>query len=369
MLKSWLLFLISICLPVFALNEVQLLSEKDLDAASVIAIGEFKPATDIKKVMGQFRYAAQLRETLLLGLRSAGFTTTDGVDSTRPPDLILEGAFTELDNKGAVTSVGITLSVKSYATKKDILLISNTQSSFGGDFKDQIRSLTDEQGLAIVKYFKERKNAKGAAASQQSSPSFTCKELTSSKMVFCALYAPQIRATANIISVEIQKWTGKRKVPMSKIPYSVDTAFQRIYSQRSSDAPMESLPEPIRSLLKSESIDYCLLLYDFKDRVPGGMKEKTGAPVSVLVPAPGTPGMMMIPGGGGDRLGAANQFTSIYCRLSIFNIDANKSLVSDVLWADKEDCGDEVVQCLVGMIKKSLSEYDEKKKKKVPCWK
>ncbi|MBN1576781.1 MAG: hypothetical protein JW913_09530 [Chitinispirillaceae bacterium] len=58
---------------------------------SVIAIGDFKPAADVKIVTDQSRYIRQLRETLLDGLISAGYTTTDGIDSTRLPDLVLEG--------------------------------------------------------------------------------------------------------------------------------------------------------------------------------------------------------------------------------------------------------------------------------------
>ncbi|MBN1306388.1 MAG: hypothetical protein JXA18_00625 [Chitinispirillaceae bacterium] len=188
-------------------------------------------------------------------------------------------------------------------------------------------------------------------------------------MVFCVLYAQEIRATANIVSVELQKWASKRKVPLSKINYSIDTAFQRMYSQRTGDGPMESLPEEIRSRLKAESIDYCLLLYDFSDRAPGGSKKRMEVTITPGVPSP--TGGVLVPGRFHvvEKLGAANKFNSIYCRLALFEVAENRPIVSDALWADKEECGDEVVQCLVNMIKKSFSEYDPKKRRKVPCWK
>ena len=355
-----------ICLQVSALDIVDLVSEKDLDAAGVIAIGEIKPAPEAKKVYDQGRYIAQLRETLLLGLRSAGYTTTDGIDKTKPPDLLLEGAFSEVDNKGVATGVGLALSFTSYATGSVVLRIANKQSSFDGEFNDQIRNLVDEQGNAIVQYFRERK-AEKRSSSPPAAAGFTCDQLAKGGVVFITLYSQQIRATAGIINVELQKWIAKSKVPMRKMNYTIDTVFQRLYGQRTDDVALEVLPEEILSKLKSEpKAGYCLLLYDFRDQVPGGSKERS---MTVMTPVPTSHGMMMVVGARSEKLGRANRFNSIYCRITLFSVAENRPVLSDVLWADKEECGDEVVRCLVKMVKERLASFNEKKKRNVPCWK
>lgn len=366
-MKHLFLLLVALYAPVVALDEVRLSSEKDLRAATTIAVGEFSLAADLHKVTNQFRFIRQIRDVLIPGIRSAGFLTTDGVDSARPPDLVLEGKFIEFDNKGAATVVSMEMTLKSYRTGAEVLYIKNKQSSFAGDFVDQMRNLTDEQGNAVVQYFRQWKKEHTSSITPKTA-AFSCKDLASSKLVFCALYSPSIRTTANIISVELQKWIQKSKVPMSKINYSIDTTFQRLYAQAPENTSYEALPEEIRTRLQSEGVGYCLLMYDFKDRAPGGTKVRKGAVMTTTIMAPS--GGVMVTGtfGQRDKLGSANNFNSIYCRLNLISVASNTSLVSDALWADKEECDDEVVECLVDMIKMSLSEFDAKRNKKVQCW-
>ncbi len=104
-------------------------------------------------------------------------------------------------------------------------------------------------------------------------------------------------------------------------------------------------------------------MYDFRDRAPGG--ERTDKKISLRV---SYNNIAFGPSSRGDRLGKANQFNSIYCRFSLIAVKENRALVTDDFWADKEECDDEVVQCIVERVKDALSETDGKSGKLKRCW-
>ncbi|MBN1757357.1 MAG: hypothetical protein JW863_03510 [Chitinispirillaceae bacterium] len=368
MLPGILLLSVFMNIPVHALDEVSLLAEDELNKSTVMAIDTFTPAEKSEKVHDQSRYLDQLRETLLYALKSMGYYTTDGIDSSSPPDLVLKVAFTEIDNKGASMNITLSLTVNSYKTGKPVLRIKNRQSAYASDLKDEMKNLTDEQGLEIIRYFRERKKKK--TTEKPSTVGLTCDKLAHSKMAFCVLHTPEIRVTANIIGVELQKWSQKKKIPLTKIDYGIDTAFQRIYAEQTEDVTYDALPAEIQSSLAKGNVDYCLLLYNFKDGTPGGRKKRKAVSVGV-VPAPLSGGVgfgVIIGGSGNDQLGKANQFNNIYCRFSFIDVGENRALLHDDFWADREECDDEVVQCIVDRTKEALSEGGGGKGKKKRCW-
>jgi hypothetical protein len=177
------------------------------------------------------------------------------------------------------------------------------------------------------------------------------------------LYSKETRVAANIINVELQKLFDKKKVDVHKIKYSIDTIFQRIDQQKNEDKRYTEIPEEVLEKLKSSSVDYLLLLYDFRNRVPGGKTEPKQYHVVMNSNGIAT----SVPGD--DGMGEANQFNSIYCKLDFYDLKMNKSILQNDIWADEEECDDEVIDCVIEKVINTVSEYNYKKQKNIPCWK
>jgi hypothetical protein len=330
-------------------------------SARSINVEPFKPALSTSKPISQQNYILQIQENITLGMKSCGFMVNKEYG-----DLRISGTITRIDNKGIQMSMGIDVSIFTKDSVKVADIVDNV-SSFNGDYKDQIRQMSDELSGRFIKVVKEnRKNASSVNLNDNKGPEperLACDLVKGKKISFCTLYYPQIKGTATIINAEIQKRTSENKFIGYKIAYGIDTVLQRFYREQTNE-DIEKIPDDLLAKIKESKTDYVLLLYNFADRTPGAMKAERGGKKVNWV-SNGQFQSHTINQGMAD----INAFTSLYCRADIFDIQTNRVVAQRDIWSDEEECGSDVVECTIDKIVEMFTVYNPKKEKNIPCWK
>lgn len=334
-----------------------------LVSAHSVNIEPFTPAQATSKPLDQQIYIRQIQENITLGMKSCGFTVNAGKD-----DIRIAGVITKIDNKGMQMSIGIIVSIVTKDSVK-VAEIVDEVSSFNGDYKDQIRQMSDELSGRFIKIIKDIMNTSAIeliSNSKQVPDRLVCDQVKGKKITFCTLYHPQIKGTATIINAEIQKRTTENKFIGYKIAYGIDTAFQRIYREQTAEY-IEKIPDELLAKIKESKTDYFLVLYNFADRTPGAMKSGQGGRSILTQNSYGTMGFYSLPNN--KEMADINAFTSLYCRADIFDVKTNVSIATRDIWSDEETCRSDIVECTIDKIVEMFTEYNPNKKKNIPCWK
>ena len=341
---------------VHAFDELTTISRDELIAARTISLGTFEPAEEFDGIQQQDAYIQQFKDILEKGLKSSGYQIVSVQDSGSQPDLLISGKFLVMENGDAKKRVNIGYGAGKSGCKvyfkavipqsgKVVLGRTDRKSSLKGDHVDELATNVAEVGHDIVEFFIELKRENRIAPAK----AFTCSEIENKKIAYCMLYVEQKRVTANILHAELQKLFMRKKVPIERIDFKIETTFRNIYTNEFEGSMINQLPEEVLNDLKSKNIDYLMLMYNVSDQRPSARVRK----------------VIRVNGVSQDLMGEANRYSNIFCNLGLFNISLNAPVLVADLWADSEQCGDNVVGCMVRMIYKSVSEMNGKKI--VPC--
>lgn len=358
MRRLFSIILVSV-ISAWCFDELVINSRDDLINARVIAIGTIEPAEEFNGVQRQEVYIEQFRDILKKGISSCGYTVIDSAQIEIEPDLLISGKFLVMENGDAKKRVnfgfgpgrsGCKVYLKAVVPQngKIVFELTDQRSSLRGEHVDELATNVAEEGHDIVKFFRELK----AGNEQVPKQNFSCSDLENKKIAYCMLYVDQKRVTANILNAELQKMFMKKKIPVERIDFKTETDFRKIYAEKLEGTSIVKIPEEILVQLKSQSVDYLILMYNISDQRPSARVTRH---------------IRFDNGMRTEILGKANKFSNIYCNLRLINIEENSSRLVADLWADDEECDDEVVDCMVNMIYNSISEHNGKKP--VPCLK
>lgn len=211
--------------------------------------------------------------------------------------------------------------------------------------------------LSIAVSAKENQNKSTITISD----TFECKLLKKKSICYVSLWKNEDdKFISDIIDVELIKYIMKKKLPIQKLEFAIDTLFQRIYKNISGDENINTIPEEVASQIVKLGIDYLLVVYKYI-----GARKETSEFVKVMEKMPQKLGKNLSMPAGVGHSANVNKFNALSCKATFIDVAQNKPVIESGLKISKSDS----IGPMVKEILKSICEKEEKDNSYKPCFK
>jgi hypothetical protein len=345
-------------------------------------IGDFEPTQKFNGVQSQDLYIQQFKEILVKGFSGNGYKVVQGNDNSAGIDLIISGKFIAMDNGDSKQreyfgpgKSGSKVFVTGRIPESGDIIFSFTDmksSTKEEASQDELSRNILAEGQDIVNFLSRNSQKNPQPQAQPQNQTFNCSTIEGKRTAYTMLYVNDKRVTTTIINVELQKFFLRKNIEVKKIDYKIEEQLRSCYSDSFAYCGIQSLPDSIISQLKNQKIDFLLLLYGVSDQSP---KAQSTKPIKMTTTRHTGPifgnNSLVISMRTDDiaigNIGQPNKFESIFCRLSLIDLQNNKTVLAKDLWVDKNNCKSEIVNCMVMKIYNTIGESSDTKV--VPCLK